>query len=86
MLYLQELRGWSALTTALALLVVAIDAILAPTLTPILVRRFGLWRVIAAGMAFAALSFLLFLGVEQDWMYLLPRAWRVPEACAAASA
>ena len=28
-LYLQELRGWSALTTALALLVVAIDAVLA---------------------------------------------------------
>lgn len=68
-LYLQELRGWSALTTALALLVVAIDAILAPTLTPILVRRFGLWRVIAAGMVSAALSFLLFTGVDQEWGY-----------------
>jgi MFS family permease len=68
-LYLQELRGWSAMTTALALLVVAIDAILAPTLTPVLVRRFGLWRVIAAGMAFSALSFALFTGVEQDWVY-----------------
>lgn len=69
-LYLQELRGWSALATAMALLVVAIDAILAPTLTPILVRRFGLWRVIAAGMTFSALSFVLFLGVELDWAYL----------------
>lgn len=69
-LYLQELRGWSALTTALALLVVAIDAILAPTLTPVLVRRFGLWRVIAAGMIFSALSFVLFTGVEDDWVYL----------------
>ena len=69
-LYLQELRGWSALTTALALLVVAIDAVLAPTLTPILVRRFGLWRVIAAGMTFSALSFALFIGVEADWVYL----------------
>ena len=69
-LYLQELRGWSALTTALAMLVVAIDAILAPTLTPVLVRRFGLWRVIAAGMAFSALSFALFTGVEDDWVYL----------------
>ena len=68
-LCLQELRGWSAMTTALALLVVAIDAILAPTLTPVLVRRFGLWRVIAAGMAFSALSFALFTGVEQDWVY-----------------
>lgn len=69
-LYLQELRGWSALATALALLVVAIDAILAPTLTPILVRRFGLWRVISAGMAFSALSFAMFIGVESDWVYL----------------
>ncbi|CAN5241088.1 MFS transporter [soil metagenome] len=68
-LYLQELRGWSALTTALALLVVAIDAILAPTLTPVLVRRFGLWRVIAAGMGFSALAFVLFLGVALDWTY-----------------
>ncbi|WNG79752.1 MFS transporter [Mycobacterium sp. ITM-2016-00316] len=69
-LYLQELRGWSALTTALALLVVAIDAILAPTLTPVLVRRFGLWRVIVVGMFFSALSFALFTGVEDDWAYL----------------
>ncbi|MBU8816430.1 MFS transporter [Mycolicibacterium goodii] len=69
-LYLQELRGWSAPATAVALLVIAIDAILAPTLTPPLVRRFGLWRVIAAGMACAALSFLLFTGMEQDWAYL----------------
>ena len=69
-LYLQELRGWSALTTALALLVVAIDAILAPTLTPILVRRFGLWRVIFTGMALSALSFALFTGVRSDWEYL----------------
>lgn len=69
-LYLQELRGWSALATALALLVVAIDAILAPTVTPMLVRRFGLWRVISAGMAFSALSFALFIGVERDWVYL----------------
>lgn len=69
-LYLQELRGWSALTTALALLVVAIDAVLAPTLTPVLVRRFGLWRVIAAGMFFSASSFALFTGVQDDWVYL----------------
>jgi MFS family permease len=69
-LYLQELRGWSALATALAMLVVAIDAILAPTLTPVLVRRFGLWQVIAAGMMFSALSAVLFARVEADWVYL----------------
>jgi len=32
-LYLQELRGWSALETGLALLVAGIDAVIAPTLT-----------------------------------------------------
>ncbi|MBU8834663.1 MFS transporter, partial [Mycolicibacterium goodii] len=69
-LSLQELRGWSAPAPAVALLVIAIDAILAPPLPPPLVRRFGLWRVIAAGMACAALSFLLFTGMEQDWAYL----------------
>lgn len=68
-LYLQELRGWSPMSTALAMLVVAVDAVLAPTLTPILVRRWGLWRVIAVGLAFAALAYALFLRVELDWTY-----------------
>jgi MFS family permease len=33
-LYLQELLGWTALQTALALIAISIDAILAPTVTP----------------------------------------------------
>ncbi|MFC7649281.1 hypothetical protein ACFQX6_59405 [Streptosporangium lutulentum] len=40
-LYLQELRGWSTLQTGLAMLVIGVDAVLAPTLTPRLVNRFG---------------------------------------------
>ncbi|GGS47190.1 MFS transporter [Actinokineospora fastidiosa] len=68
-LYLQELRGWSSLETGLALLVVAIDAILAPTLTPRLVARFGNARVIAGGLAFATLAYVLFLPVTDDWTY-----------------
>ena len=40
-LYLQELRDWSELETGLALMVIGIDAVLAPTLTPWLVNRFG---------------------------------------------
>lgn len=68
-LYLQELRGWSPMSTAVAMLVVAVDAVLAPTLTPILVRRWGLWRVIAVGLAFAALAYALFLRVELHWTY-----------------
>ncbi len=50
-LYLQELRGWSALETGLALLVAGIDAFIAPTLTPRLVSRFGTVRGHARGHA-----------------------------------
>jgi hypothetical protein len=51
------------------MLVFGIDAILAPTVTPRLVARFGLWPVILAGLAFAAASFVLFLPVGLDWSY-----------------
>ncbi|QEO13000.1 MFS transporter [Agromyces intestinalis] len=68
-LYLQEFRGWSALETSVALLVLGIDAVLAPTLTPRLVARFGLWPVILGGLVAAAASFLLFVPVGPDWTY-----------------
>ncbi len=70
-LYLQELRGWTALQTALAMVVLAIDAVLAPTVTPRLVARFGTWPVAVGGLGFAALSYLLFLPVAPDWTYAL---------------
>ena len=69
-LYLQETRGWTTLETSLALLVLGIDMILAPLLTPRLVRRFGHARVIVAGFVAAAASFALFLPVSDDWGYL----------------
>ncbi|PJJ73079.1 MFS transporter [Diaminobutyricimonas aerilata] len=68
-LYLQEFRGWTALETSLAMLVVAIDGILAPTLTPRLVARFGTRRVAAAGFVSAIASYALFLPVASDWTY-----------------
>jgi len=68
-LYMQELRGWSPLETGLALLVVGIDVALAPTLTPLLVARFGTVRVILAGMVLAAAGYALFLPVDADWTY-----------------
>lgn len=69
-LYLQELQGWSTVETGLALAVVGIDAVLAPTLTPVLVNSFGNPRVMVAGMLFAALGYLLFLPVGPDWGFL----------------
>ncbi|MFJ9824891.1 MFS transporter [Streptomyces sp. NPDC101160] len=68
-LYLQELRGWSTLETSFAMLVIGIDAILSPTLTPRLVDRFGNARVILGGLVLAALSYGLFLPVGADWSY-----------------
>ncbi|GAA3514470.1 MFS transporter [Streptosporangium album] len=68
-LYLQELRGWSTLQTGLAMLVIGIDTVLAPTLTPRLVNRFGNVPVLFGGMLLAALSYLLFLPVGMDWAY-----------------
>jgi MFS family permease len=69
-LYMQELRGWSTVETGLALAVVGIDAVLAPTLTPVLVNRFGNPRVLVTGMAFAVLAYLLLLPLGPDWSFL----------------
>ncbi|PKR90950.1 MFS transporter [Pleomorphomonas diazotrophica] len=68
-LYLQELLGWTPLQTGLAVIVVSIDAILAPTLTPALVNRFGNVRVIVVGLVLAAVAYALFLRLGLDWTY-----------------
>jgi MFS family permease len=74
-LYLQDLRGWTALQTGLALLVIAIDSVLAPTLTPRLVDRFGNPKVLVAGFAVALVAYALFLGIPADadyWTAMFP--------------
>ncbi|MFD3485558.1 MFS transporter [Streptomyces sp. NPDC058665] len=68
-LYLQELRGWSTLETSFAMLVIGIDAVLSPLLTPKLVDRFGNARVIFGGLFLAAVAYALFLPVGADWTY-----------------
>ncbi|RKN11598.1 MFS transporter [Streptomyces radicis] len=69
-LYLQELRGWSTLETSFAMLVLGIDAILAPLLTPRLVNRWGNTRVILGGLVVAATGYALFLPIGMDTVYL----------------
>lgn len=74
-LYLQDLRGWTPLETGLALLVIAIDSVLAPTLTPRLVERFGNYKVLSAGFAVALVAYALFLGIPADagyWTGMFP--------------
>ncbi|MGA4840237.1 MFS transporter [Streptomyces sp. G45] len=68
-LYLQELRGWSSWQTAIALVVMGCDVVLAPTLTPLLVNRFGHARVILGGFLLAVAAYALFLPVGLDWTY-----------------
>ncbi|MEU8629661.1 MFS transporter [Streptomyces sp. NPDC048669] len=68
-LYLQELLGWSTLQTSFAMLVIGVDAVLSPTLTPRLVNRFGNARVIFGGLLLAVISYGLFLPVGADWTY-----------------
>ncbi|MFJ1896004.1 MFS transporter [Streptomyces sp. NPDC088115] len=68
-LYLQELRGWTTLRTSFAMLIMGIDAVLSPTLTPRLVARFGNARVILGGLVLGVLSYGLFLPLGADWSY-----------------
>ncbi|WP_329111171.1 MFS transporter [Micromonospora sp. NBC_01699] len=68
-LYLQELRGWSALQTGLAMLLIGLDLILSPLLAPRLVDRFGNVRVLFGGLLLAVLAYALFLPVGPDWTY-----------------
>lgn len=70
-LYLQELRGWSTLQTSFAMIVIGIDAILSPTLTPRLVNKFGNARVIFGGLLLATLSYTLMLPLGLDWTYMM---------------
>ncbi|WP_131736627.1 MFS transporter [Actinomadura roseirufa] len=69
-LYLQELRGWSTMQTGLAMVVLGIDTVLAPVLTPRLVERFGNTRVLFGGILLAVVAYALFLPVGLDWTYV----------------
>ncbi len=70
-LYLQQARGWTALETGLALFPAGlIVATLAPRVAPF-VSRFGVTRVIAAGLASITIGYALFLPIGLDSGYVL---------------
>ncbi|MFC4947103.1 MFS transporter [Pseudonocardia sp. GCM10023141] len=69
-LYLQELRGWSAIETGLAILLAGLDTILAPTITPWLVNRFGNRVVAFTGLLLAGVAYLLVWPLGAEWGYL----------------
>lgn len=63
-LFLQEELGWSSIETGLLPAVGGLDAVLAPTLAPPLVRRVGNGRVLVAGLGLAAVGYLGFLPLD----------------------
>jgi EmrB/QacA subfamily drug resistance transporter len=69
-LYLQQTRGWSALETGLAIFPAGLlVALLAPRVAP-LIERFGVTRLIVAGLASTAAAYALFLPIGLDSGYL----------------
>lgn len=73
-LHLQEERGWSTLETGLIMATMGVDAILGPTVTPWLIRKYGTIRVILGGAVVGAVAYLLFLptGIDQAALMMLP--------------
>jgi EmrB/QacA subfamily drug resistance transporter len=68
-LYMQQLRGWSALETGLAIFPGGLlVALLAPRMAP-LIERYGTTRLIAAGLASTAAGYALFLPIGLDAGY-----------------
>jgi EmrB/QacA subfamily drug resistance transporter len=68
-LYLQQLRGWSSLETGFAIFPAGlIVALLGPRIAP-LVARFGVTRLVTAGMAFLVAAYALFLPIGIDSAY-----------------
>jgi EmrB/QacA subfamily drug resistance transporter len=68
-LYMQQLRGWSPLETGLAIFPGGfLVAVLAPRIAP-LVLRFGVRRLVTAGLASTAIGYALFLPIGLDSAY-----------------
>jgi MFS family permease len=69
-LYMQQLRGWSPLETGLAIFPGGLFvALVAPRIAP-LVTRFGVRRLITAGLASTAIGYVLFLPIGLESGYV----------------
>jgi EmrB/QacA subfamily drug resistance transporter len=74
-LYMQQLRGWSPIETGLAIFPAGLlVAIMAPRV-PLLVGRFGVMKLILAGLVSTAIAYTLFVPIDLDsryWAAILP--------------
>jgi EmrB/QacA subfamily drug resistance transporter len=74
-LYLQQLRGWSALETGLAIFPAGLLVATISTRIALLVGRFGTTRLIVTGLALIAAAYALFLPIGLHsgyWASMLP--------------
>ena len=69
-LYMQELRGWSALATGMAVFPAGVVVVLLTPYVARLVARFGVTRVILAGLSAHVLAYALFLSIGLNSSYL----------------
>ena len=69
-LYMQQLRGWSALETGLAIFPAGLLVALFSTRIAPLVMRFGVTRLIMAGLVSIVAGYLLFLPIGLESGYL----------------
>ncbi|MGX9115997.1 MFS transporter [Mesorhizobium sp. BHbsci] len=69
-LYLQQVKGWSPLMTAIAFLPFAATLIVANCLSPPLVGRFGALPATGGGLTVAAIGLGVLAGIANDTIYL----------------
>jgi sugar phosphate permease len=68
-LYMQQLRGWSAIETGLAIFPGGLlVALIAPRMAP-LIERFGAVRLVGLGLASTAIGYALFIPIGLDSSY-----------------
>ena len=77
-LYMQQLRGWSALETGLAIFPAGVLVAVISTRIAPLVMRFGVTRLIVAGLISIVAGYALFLPIGLDSSYAAGDAADVP--------
>jgi EmrB/QacA subfamily drug resistance transporter len=70
-LYLQQLRGWSALETGLAIFPAGLLVVMLSPVAVSQIGRIGTSRLIVAGLASVGIAYLLFLQIGLDTSYAL---------------
>ncbi len=70
-LYMQQLRGWSAFETGLAVFPAGVMVIALTPRVPSLVGRFGVTAVTLSGLVSHAAAYAIFLTIDADSSYLL---------------